>query len=176
MNPDLQVGGELCPDARRHGVGFAVGVDDAEAGVGCGEGQEPGAGFLLEGEAHVLEPEFGSGAGIGAGEAESGVEVEEERQVGFDPDHQGMQAVDGVGQIAAGDALEDAGRVGETVGDHDLAPCQGRADGLFQMVAAGGGEEQDLGFRRPAVGGAFKDEAADFLGPCLLYTSPSPRD
>ena len=36
---------------------------------------------------------------------------------------------------------------------------------LIQMVAASGGEQQELGFRGPAVGAAIDQQLADFLGP-----------
>ncbi len=127
--------------------------------------RKPVAHLGLQVQTHILEPHFMPGAGLGAAKAEGGVDVDQEGQVGFDADHQGVQLVHGGGQIAARNALIHAGAVGETVGDHDLAAREGRADGLFQMVAAGGGEEQDLGFGGPAVGVAFQHQAADFLGP-----------
>jgi hypothetical protein len=101
---------------------------------------------------------------VARSKAERRVQVDQQRQVGLQRDHQVMQAVHRFGQVAPGDALEDAGAVGEAVADHHRAARQRRADGLFQMVAAGGGEQQDLGFRRPAVGVALQHQPADFLG------------
>ena len=109
LKPDLQMRCDGGPDAGGDGRGVGVSVDQAKAGMPGRKVQEPGAGLLLEGEAHILEPQFPPGAGGGAGQALLRVKVEEEREIWFNPDHQVMQTVDGRRKIAPGDALKDAG-------------------------------------------------------------------
>ena len=81
-------------------------------------------------------------------------------EVGVEADGERVQGVDGGAEVGAGGALVDAGRVGEAVGDHRGAAGERGADGALEVVAAGGGEEQDLGLGRPAAGVALDEEAS----------------
>ena len=98
-------------------------------------------------------------AGEAAGEGELRGEVEDEGEVGLDADGERVQRVDHGAEAGAGDALVDAGGVGEAVGDDRGAAGERRADGALEVVAAGGGEEEALGLGRPAAGVARDEEA-----------------
>jgi hypothetical protein len=81
-----------------------------EAGVGCGKGRKARAhpGLAWQGPYPRTAVRCPC-AGAGARQAKGGVDVDEAGQVGFGADHQVVQAVHGGAQIAARDALIDAG-------------------------------------------------------------------
>jgi hypothetical protein len=93
-----------------------------------------------------------------------GGEVEDQGQRRFDPDHLRMQRVDDGPQIAARRALIDPRRIGKAVADHRPSRGQRGADRAFQVIASRGGEQQDLGFGRPAVGRPIDQQMSDILG------------
>jgi hypothetical protein len=93
------------------------------------------------------------------------VHVEDQRQVRLHPDGRVVDRVDQPAQIAPRGALVDAGGIREPVGDDVAARGERRADRAFQVIAPRGGEQQDLGLRRPARRIALHQQAADVLGP-----------
>ncbi|MPL94869.1 hypothetical protein SDC9_41028 [bioreactor metagenome] len=140
-------------------------VEDAEARREfAGKREEARAHPHLQIEAEILEALLLALPALGAGKALLWRQVDEEGQVRLAPDHQRVQLVDETAQVAAAEALIHPRGIGEAVADHDPARGERGRDGAFEMVAARGGEQQDLGLGRPAVRVALEHETADLLG------------
>src|SRR6056297_328562 len=145
-------------------VGIPVAVDEVAAvRVLGGKRKEAVAEPRLEVRPQILEPVLAGVPGEAARQGRRGIHVDHQREVGLEADRHVVQAVDEGAQLASCRALVDAGGVGEPVGDDGAAGFERRADRLFEVIAARGGEKQDLGLAGPAVGVTLDQKAPDLL-------------
>ena len=75
-----------------------------------------------------------------------------------------MELIDKIAQVSAREALIHAGAVGKAITEYDLSGLKRGQNCAFHMVAAGGCEQKDFGFSRPAIRRAFEHQRPDLFG------------
>ena len=126
--------------------------------------KEPVTNGFLEREAEILKTGLCIGAGQSTRQSDCRIHIDNKGEIRLLADHQIVQLIDFRPQIATGRALINTGTVCEAVTHNNLSRLKCGANGLFQVISAGSGEQKDFCFRRPAVSVTRQDKLTDFFG------------
>ena len=110
-------------------------------------------------------PSVLGGALLQPGQADLRLDIDHDRHIRHDvADGEAVDLVHRIAGEIARDALVHGRRVEEPVAEHDCAADEGGGDDLAHELGAGGGEEEELGFRAHLVAlGIVDDDIANLL-------------
>ena len=150
-----------------HALGTARRVDQKAAlRLGRGNCPETLTQALMKVTVESLETVGGARPLRGSREADLYRKIEDQGQIRRElAEHETVQRPEIIDRQATAITLVRERRIGEAVADHPHAPVERRPDQLFDMIAAGGIEQQNLGNSIPAFRGAFEQQLADRFRP-----------
>jgi hypothetical protein len=158
--------GYMGPNSRRHIFGRAGGVDHhTTPGFSGRDLQERLLEVAMKDLSLGFKPALPGHPGGRAGETDRHGKVQDKGQIGPQrPKDSLLKSRDDIGGHAAGGALIGAGRISESVTNHNHPRRERWDDDAFDMVASGGIHQKGFGQGRPAINFTGHEKATNRFG------------